>query len=99
MTYGGVNPVHCHATIAASLSHTAAAQKNVSVKIAKNDVVIDDTEVICRSPGSDEPIPFFVQAALQLSPTDFVSLFVANLDDTTSLTVDRMNFHIIGGTI
>jgi hypothetical protein len=98
LTYGGTVKIHGHATVAIAVS-SAIGGKEIGVKVAQNDIVINESEVTRVLGGAGEAAAVFVQAEVELDPTDFVNLHVANLTDNTDITVDAMNFHIVGMTI
>jgi len=98
LTYSGTVPVHCFVAGSVAIS-AAGANKKIGMKVAKNGVVIDESIVVRNLGPTGDVAAMSIHAGLDLNPTDFVELFVTNIDDTVSVTVEEMYFHITGNVL
>jgi hypothetical protein len=88
LRYDGVPDRLMHVVVSGSFTPVSA--DTVGFKLAKDGVVIDETDV------RGEAGMFIVVAPVLLSSTEFIELWVANHDSTDNLTVDFANFVVTG---
>lgn len=98
LQYVGTVPIHAFVSGSIALS-AAGANKTVAIKVAKNGTVLDESMVrVDLGPsGAIEAAGF--HAGMDLTAGDLVEMWVANLDDTVSMTVENMFFHVQGGIL
>jgi hypothetical protein len=98
LQYVGTVPIH--AFVSGSLAISAAgANKTVAIKVAKNGGVLDES-IVRRDMGpSGEIGALSFHAGVDLTAGDILEIWVANLDDTVSVTIEDMFFHVQGGVL
>ena len=93
LRYDGTVPVHAFMSGSIAIS-AAGANKNVAIKVAKNGIVIDESIIEIDLKQSGDILDLSFSAGIDLVATDFVEMFVANLTDTVSVTLEEMSFHV-----
>lgn len=91
LTYGGDSARTFFATAAIS-AIAAGNNKLLAFYLAKNGVVIPDSELRrFVGTGADEGA-ITIQALVSMTPTDYLELWVENQTDNVNLTVNKMSF-------
>lgn len=98
LRYDGVVPVHAFVSGSIAISSTGA-NKTVAIKVAKNGVVLDESLIMEDLKQAGDILALSFVAGMSLVPTDFVEMFVANLTDTVSVTLEEMSFHVSAGIL
>jgi len=88
-TYTGALTGFFSASAIGSIS--AQANREIAFRIAVNGVTLLATQMSTNTEGVGRSAPLTVQGVLQLAIGDFVEVFVANLTDTTSVTIRDLN--------
>ena len=73
------------------LSMSSGNNNVVSVKLAKNGVIIDSSETQMTMNAAGRSENGFVQTVVELTDGDFVEVFVANTSATNAITVSEMS--------
>ena len=95
LRYDDTVPIHAYVT--GSLSMTAAgANKEVGVKVAKNGVVLDESLITRTLGATGDKAALSIHVGVSMVSMDYLELWLTNLDDTTSVTVETMYFHVNG---
>lgn len=93
LTYEGAFTQSFNIAVNTSMS-TDQPNQVLSIAIAKNGVVITDTEMTVRANTSNQVYPISTGYALTLAPTDYIELFVKNNTGTSDITIEDFNLGI-----
>jgi hypothetical protein len=86
-----------HFNINASISMTTASNSQiVGMKLAKNGVVLDETQVRRKVGTGSDLGAAGVMGCVTLSTDDFIELFVTNETSTTTVTIETLNLSVSG---
>jgi hypothetical protein len=80
-------------TVTASV-RSASNNQIVSIGIAKNGTIIDDSETVIRLPQSNQDFGASSQTVVEMSTGDYVELFVKNNISTADVRVSNMSLII-----
>jgi hypothetical protein len=78
--------------VQAVASFTGGGQnKEIGLYIAKNGVVLSDSEMYATTDGNNKAQSISIQTITELSNTDYIEIWVENNTDTTNVTVEFLN--------
>lgn len=90
LTYAGFLTQNFNIYVNASIS-VASPNQNISIAIAKNGVVITDTEMRARCATSGQDYPVSTGYTLSLSSNDYIEVFVKNNSSSADIRVTDLN--------
>jgi hypothetical protein len=80
--------------VTAIVSFTTGNNKVIGLYVAKNGVIIPESEMYATASGSGRAESISVQTIVQLNQNDYIELFVENETDTSNITVEYLNLTI-----
>lgn len=95
LTYTGTPDIHVFYTATLSMT-TAGTNVVLGFKIAKNDVVVADSEVHRKVATGTDVGAAPLQGGLSMSTNDYLELWVANITNTSNITLELASLHVIG---
>ena len=88
LTYVGINSGFFK--FDATISFTAGNNKRIGFYVAKNGVVIDESEIYRTTSGTNNTGALSVQALADISTGDYLEIWTENVTDTTNVTALSM---------
>ena len=77
--------------ISATASFTTGNNQIIGLYIAKNGVIITDSEMYATTSGSGRAESIHVQTVVQLSENDYVEMWIENSSSASNITVEYLN--------
>lgn len=93
LTYDGAFTNSFLVTVNATV-RSGGSNQSISIGVAKNGIIIDESEGIIRTGTSNVEMGGSTQAVLEMVSTDYVELFVRNTN-STDIRVTDFNFNIV----
>lgn len=88
-TYNGA--LNGYFKVSATLSLESANNNQIGIYIAKNGVILPESETYITTGGTGKGENAFVQTLVTLNENDFIEIFVENNTGTTNITVSDLN--------
>ena len=88
-TYSGGFSNVFRATAVAAVS--SGNNQTLRCKFAKNGTVIDDSETEFKTGSSGESSNFTIQTIVEMNPSDYLEVFIANDTAATDATAEHLN--------
>ena len=93
LTYNGAFTSSFLVTVNATVRSGGTSQ-SISIGVAKNDIIIDESEGIIRTATANVEHGGSTQAVLEMSANDYIELFVKNTS-STAIRVTDFNFNVV----
>jgi hypothetical protein len=78
--------------VSATASFTSGNNRLIGLYVAKNGVVIADSEMYATTSGSGRAEAIHVQTIFEMDENDYVELWIENDSNTDNITVEFLNF-------
>jgi len=77
--------------VSATASFTSGNNKVIGLYVAKNGVIIADSEMYATTSGSGRAEAIHVQTIFEMDENDYVELWIENDSNTDNITVEFLN--------
>tara|TARA_R110002167_G_scaffold93122_2_gene249817 strand:+ start:15493 stop:16716 length:1224 start_codon:yes stop_codon:yes gene_type:complete len=89
MTYVGA--IQRDFSVACAVSATSGNNKTLGLLVAKNGVVVAETESITTTSGNGRAEGVSVQGVLEMTTDDYIEIWVQNTTDAANVTIEALN--------
>lgn len=98
LTYTGSRNIMAH--IGCTFSMTpATASEHFSFSIYKNDTKVGGSEIAVTASGLTDNVSSVIHTMTSMAPSDYIELWVKNIDTANNLTVTFMNLSAVGSSM
>lgn len=87
LTYTGTPDVHAHIAVSVSMT-TAANNKVIGIGVAKNGTMLEHSKLQRKVSTAGDIGSTALHADASLSTNDYLEIWIANITDTTDVTLD-----------
>lgn len=94
LMWSGITSVHCHVVSSLSMS-SGGNNVDIGVKLTKNGVEIDHSNLRRKISTGADIGSTAIHGDFQMNPGDYVELYVANLTNTSTITLEEFYLFIV----